>query len=438
MNNKHLKLEERMQIENALKDWNKENYSFTSLGKVLGKDPTTISKEIRKNCTTIKPNKFNNGFNQCANKFDCKKRHICNEYCKLKCSECEYCNQYCEDFVKAICPTLMRAPYVCNSCPHLSKCRQERKIYDARKAQDSYKYTLSDSRQGINMTSSELLAYKKALKDGLDKGLSFEATILSDKAIPYSTRSAYRHLHEGVFNDILPIDLRVVTKRKIKIHRWEKSPEEIAAFREAKKGRNYDDFQEYVSKHLNSSIVEMDTVVGPLGESACCLTFYFRKANVLLAFKLDEHTSKAVVNKINEIYDLIGESEFKRIFKIILTDNGTEFADVHGIEYTKEGKKRCSLFFCDPMASGQKGRIENQHRLFRYIFPKKTSFINVTQEDITLACNHINNYPRRKLHGSTPFVLAKVFFGAKSLKALGIYFIDIKDVLLKPILVKHK
>lgn len=432
--NKHLTLEERILIEKYLDNWINDGLTFTIIADSIGKDASTISKEIKKNLCIKEPSRFNNGFNQCAHKYDCKKRHLCNKDCKLKCSECIYCNSYCKDFEKSLCSYLKKPPYVCNCCPSFTKCKLEKHYYSATEAQSKYEYTLRDSREGINMTTEKFLKYEKALKDGLNKGQSFEATIYQNKDIPYSARTVYRHLEQNIFNNIKNIDLRNKVKFP-KLKTRKKTPEEIALFRLLKKGRNYEDFQTYIINNPNASIVEMDTVIGLANEPYCFLTFYIRKACILLAFKLEEHTAKAVVEKLDEIYKALGQKLFKKLFEVILTDNGTEFSDVLGIE-TYENKKRCNLFYCDPMASGQKGRLENSHRLIRFIFPKKTSFKDVTQEQLTLACNNINNYPRRSLNGSTPYVLAKAFLTPSMLEVFGIKYINPNDVLLLPNLVK--
>jgi len=54
----------------------------------------------------------------------------------------------------------------------------------------------------------------------------------------------------------------------------------------------------------------------------------------------------------------------------------------------------------------QKGGIENVHTMLRMILPKGTVFENFTQWDIRKAVDHVNNAPRRKLDGRTPYELA--------------------------------
>ena len=56
------------------------------------------------------------------------------------------------------------------------------------------------------------------------------------------------------------------------------------------------------------------------------------------------------------------EEEYKKLFQVILTDNGHEFYDVLNIEFHhKAGELLSKVFYCDPGASWQKGGIEKNH-----------------------------------------------------------------------------
>ena len=69
-NQKHLTLDDRIVIEKALD----QKRSFRSIAAQLGKDPTTISKEIKKHLSFREHNHFNEPRNKCALFKDCKKR----------------------------------------------------------------------------------------------------------------------------------------------------------------------------------------------------------------------------------------------------------------------------------------------------------------------------------------------------------------------------
>lgn len=81
------------------------------------------------------------------------------------------------------------------------------------------------------------------------------------------------------------------------------------------------------------------------------------------------------------------------------------------------GIQRTSIYYCDPMRSGQKGGIEQAHTMLRMILPKRTNFEFLTQWDVNLITSHINSTPRESLNGRTPYDVAMETFGEDVLKA---------------------
>lgn len=121
------------------------------------------------------------------------------------------------------------------------------------------------------------------------------------------------------------------------------------------------DFKDYIELHPNASIVEMDTVIGTQGGKGgkCFLTLLFRQYNPMLIYLMPYKRQEYVIQIFGQLKSLPGDDEFKRLFEVILTDNGTEFSDPDSIELSfKTGKKLISLFYCDPNCSYQKGSIE--------------------------------------------------------------------------------
>lgn len=76
--------------------------------------------------------------------------------------------------------------------------------------------------------------------------------------------------------------------------------------------------------HPNASIVEMDTVEGIKGGKVF-LTLLFRNYNFMLIFLMESKSMEEVEKIFIKIRNLIGIDTFKRIFEVILTDNGSEF-----------------------------------------------------------------------------------------------------------------
>lgn len=127
----------------------------------------------------------------------------------------------------------------------------------------------------------------------------------------------------------------------------------------------------------------------------------------------------------------------KRLFGVILTDNGVEFKNPNALEHTRPGLIRTHVFFCDPQASWQTPQVENNHRLIRRIIPKGTSLNKLNVEDTRLVCCHINSVIRDNLDGKTPFDLMDSADEKKLLSALNLSPIPPDEVILSPKLIKH-
>ncbi len=92
------------------------------------------------------------------------------------------------------------------------------------------------------------------------------------------------------------------------------------------------------------------------------------------------------------------------------------------------------MFYCDPCASWQKGRVERNHEFLRLALPKGTSFDQLTQADVDKVLSHVNSYSRPALNDKAPFDLFAFSFGADFLAKLNIRRIPANEIVLKPAL----
>lgn len=181
----------------------------------------------------------------------------------------------------------------------------------------------------------------------------------------------------------------------------------------------------------------MDTVLSARGSDKCILTLYFPHMELLIGRLMHRCTQGAVKAEFDKIQNALGNAfEFSCVFPVILTDRGSEFGDPESLEHDRNGQARTGIFYCDPMRSCQKGGIENVHTMLRMILPKGTVFENLTQWDIRRAVDHVNNAPRRKLGGHTPYELAFKTFGAETLQKLQLRYVTPDEVTLSPKLLK--
>lgn len=242
--------------------------------------------------------------------------------------------------------------------------------------------------------------------------------------------SSVRWLIKASELEVRDIDLRDAVRRKPR-KRKKRHPESPVA----KNGHLYKDYQEYI-KNQDVSTVQMDCVVGKLGDRHALLTLHFPLPHMQLAFLLEEHTSCCVTAALDTLEKTLGKELFSICFPVILTDNGHEFLDIKGMERSIYGGQRTKIFFCDPNRSDQKGSCENNHRLIRTIIPKGTSLDDYIQEDITLMMNHINSYKRKSLFGCCPYEIAKKMMPQEFFERLGLKRIRGNHVLLSPALLK--
>lgn len=157
---------------------------------------------------------------------------------------------------------------------------------------------------------------------------------------------------------------------------------------------------------------------------------------LLLAFIMDRNTKGAVKLVFNRLEKRLGPFAFISLFEYILTDRGSEFGDPDVLETGIEGIQRTSIYYCDPMRSGQKGGIEQAHTKLREILPKGSSFEYLTQWDLNLAMRHINSTPRESLGGRTPYDVALETLGEDTLNAFQLRRIDPDEVTLTPKLIR--
>ena len=129
---KHLNLEARVLIESLLN----QHHSFKSIARELGKDCTTISKEIRGHISFEKTGALGRSFNDCRSAFlhQCSLQKFCQ---KCSCSNnrlcwtCGKCTSSCLSYEKYICLDLSKPSYVCNGCQQRSRCSLEKRFYKA-------------------------------------------------------------------------------------------------------------------------------------------------------------------------------------------------------------------------------------------------------------------------------------------------------------------
>lgn len=428
---KHLSYDDRLEIEKYLK----LNFSLSEISRELNRHKSTISREINLRSTAQRKGCYGRNYNACIHRFDCELSQICSkELCNHKhkyCKFCGSCNDNCEYFTRESCNKLKSPPYVCNGCDGRRKCTLAKFIYSAKAAQEEYDSLLVESRVGIECSLEEVKRLDDIIKPLVNKGQSVHHILVNNKdTIMVSEKTIYKYIEIGalsVKNIDLPRKVRYRPRRKIKM-----------GYKVDKKcldGRRYDDYIEFIQENKDVSIVEMDSVEGKKGGKVL-LTIHFVDTSFMLMFIRDANDSKSVKECFGSIYDAVGADYFKRLFPVILTDNGSEFSDPTSIEMVQGTEKLTNIFFCYPYSAFQKPEVENNHELIRRVIPKGKSMNHLTQVDIRLLMSHVNSYTRKKLNDQSPYDAFSSRYGFDLINALGVTKIEPNDVILKPYLLK--
>lgn len=417
----HLTLEERRIILTGIINGSTK----TAIAQTIGKDKSTVGKEIKLHRTLT---------------HKCKMPLECNHY--RKCPFGRQCTPDCPEYEPFRCSRRDRTPGACNGCSNWSRCRFDKYQYCPEDAHMDYRTTLVDSREGVNLTSLEAKAMADIIKPLLAQGQSPFQIVTNHPELGISEKTLYNYIEDDVFHEIAGItvmDLRRQVSRKISSKKSKGYKKR--ADRKYLKGRTYKDYREYISEYPDVFVTQMDTVYNDETGGPFIQTFKFVSAGVLFAVYHETKTAQAMKDGVDFLESVLGTELFRKYVHVLLTDRGSEFTAADAMEAGTSGTRRTRVFYCDPMQSGQKGSLENKHVELRYILPKGTDLkgLGLTgQGALNLALSHVNSAPVEKLGGKSPLDLADFMYHDlyEKLEAFGIHKIEKDKVILKPYLLK--
>ena len=392
--NKHLTPGDRQEIMECLD----KGMTFKAIGKRVGKDQTTISKEIKKHIEVREP--------------DIKAMRPDGTAIKGQ-----------------ICAMLLKAPFVCNPCKkRRANCGFQKQLYVASKAQLEYKTLLVEAREGVPFTKEDFWESDRIIADGMKKGQRLYH-IMQSNEVGFSKSSAYRHFAKGRLS-VSKIKLpRAVKFKPRRTTRPDSVPKAVKA------GRTFSDFRQFVEEKEIDRWVEMDTVIGRVGGKVI-LTLCFTFCNFMSGLLLDNKTAFEASTKIRGLKEKFATAgrRFGDVLPVILTDNGGEFSNTDAFVNGMDGSPETALYFCDPYQSSQKPKVEKNHSIFRDIVPKGESFDGFTQDTVDLIFSHVNGIKRKVLNGKSPYDVFAFMLGHDTAGLLGVSEVPPGQVVQSPLL----
>ncbi len=408
------------------------------IAQSLGRHVSAITREIKKHRVFVRGSYY--AGNDCKYAQGCDKRHVCgDEDCPMYCYTCpKDCHNFCQDYSTAKCRKYERPPYVCNACGKRRYCMDDRYFYDSKVANKEARDALVNKRKHVHVSKEDLDRMDTLLTTNIKKGQPIAHIFAThEDELPVSIRSAYRYIDYGLLH-VRNADLRRQAGYK---KRRKKSDDDSGILNQKyRQGRTYDDFNEYMNGKSDTRVFEMDTVHGKRGTKKTMLTMLFRKNHVMLILLMPDCTAASVIYWFNFLESVLGTDVFHELFEICLTDNGSEFKRVDELELSSDNTTRTSVYYCDPMQSGQKGRLEKNHEYIRYVIPNGKSLGQFTQDDMCILMNHINSTKRPGLNNMSPYDLVADDDCNMHLlmKVLGMQRIPADDINLTPGLLSKK
>lgn len=434
-----LGLAERRTIEESLS----KRISISKVASMLGRSRSTISRKIIATRTTQAPR---GRMPACMERRVCARSCVCAEgFCPTPGEMCAWCKErdcrrFCSEFRRAgrTCAKLDQAPYVCNGCKHQGSCSvRARWYYSAAIADASSKERRSRSRQGIDMDPVRAALVLDQVRDAIARGMSpYEISVAYARCVGVSPSTIYRWVERG-YAGMANIDL----ERKVGFKKRKGGKRKRATSHS--KRHSYEAFC-CLDEDVRASACEMDTVIGIKGDDACLLTLYLRACHFQIVLLLDQKAQAEVMGALRSLRAACADELFCALLAVVLTDNGSEFADERALGQAigEKGAFDTRLYYCDVRASNQKGSCEKNHTELRQILPKGMfSFDDLTARDIAAVMSHMNSNPRKSLAGLCPIDMLIAAYGDSAeelLGDLGVRKVGADELLLKPELLNEE
>ena len=242
----------------------------------------------------------------------------------------------------------------------------------------------------------ELAAYieRRIIKDGLSplavigeikrNRLAFKTSIC--------VKTLYSYIEKGVFLNLELKHLPVKSKKK-------KHKRKVKEAAKAQRGTSIEKRPGEINARATFGHWEMDCVCGSTKAVLLTLTERMTRKEIIMPMK--RQTAENVVRCLNALEKKYGVKLFRKLFKSITVDNGTEFSDCKGMETSIKGDQRTKLYYCHPYCSSERGTNERLNREIRRKLPKGIDLGKVSAKTVANVEAWVNSYPRQIFNFAT-------------------------------------
>lgn len=267
--------------------------------------------------------------------------------------------------------------------------------YSADKAQQLYELNQTTHGPETKLGNDyEFVRYveKRVIKDKISPcAVCGEIKRLRPCKTVVSKTTLYRYITQGIFMNIRMSDLPIGQRKKHYRKTTTKRPP---------RGTSIEQRPKEIAERNTFGHWEMDCVVGKQRTKNVLLVLSERLTRKEIIFLMPNRQMATVVGCINKLEHRYGK-QFRKVFKSITVDNGSEFSDFEGLQNSIYNGKRVSVYYCHPYTSCERGTNERINRDIRRLIPKGSDLSNYTPEQIQVVEDWVNNYPRAVLGYAT-------------------------------------
>lgn len=432
--NKHLTDDQRLAPEAALRG----RKPLSQIRRETGIPRPTVKREVMNRRVESAKTFYGRRFNPCVHRDECRATGLCGRPgCTRGCASCGIrCRGgSCPRFEEERCPRLAAPPYVCNGRPDEQRCRLRKHYYLHKIAHEGYRRTLTESRQGVNLTEGELRAINETLVPALNRGQSpHHAMVSAPASFGICERTVYNYVNAGVLSakrHNLPMAVRYKKRRG--------APVAHKVDRHCAEGRPWGPFQDFPAENPGVQVPETDTVEGGRRDKCVLPTAMFARQGFMFARPMPGKCAQHVADAFNWMWRALGNAAFRMLFPAVLADNGTELSNPLAIGTSPgDGTRRTRVSYTRPYTATDKAHVERNHEYVRRVAFKGESFDRLTQGQVDLMMSHVNGNARASLMDDdshpcrTPYERFAFEYGEEIARRLGIVPIPLREVTLRP------
>lgn len=221
---------------------------------------------------------------------------------------------------------------------------------------------------------------------------------LKDRNIDLGFSCCTRTLYNYIYSDTIDNVRYYHLLRKGKMRNQKKKQKQNESMK-YKNLRSIDERPAEVETRETFGHWEMDTVVSTHeDDGTALLVLTERKLRAELIYRIDKKNHVEIKKALDSLEAIIGPKKYRKLFKTMTCDNGTEFIQPDTIDKSQfYDRPRTDLYFCHTYSPQERGSNENQNTMIRRFAPKQSKLSKLSEAKVKKIQQYMNTLPRKIL-----------------------------------------